>query len=159
MPATRRAFARLSLLLSAMALAAPAWAQVSVDDAWARATVPQQKSSGAYLRITAARAAALVEVRTPVAGSAEIHEMSMVGDVMRMRAIDRLPLPAGRAVALEPGGYHVMLLDLKRQLKAGEVVPLTLVIEDQDKKRQSVEVQASVRPASGNAPAKPDHAH
>lgn len=159
MHATRRPLARLSLLLSALLLSAPAWSQVSVEGAWARATVPQQKSSGAYLRITAAQAAALVEVRTPVAGSSEIHEMSMVGDVMRMRAIERLDLPAGKAVALEPGGYHVMLLDLKRQLKAGDVVPLTLVIEDKDKKRQTVDVQATVRPASGTAQAAPAHGH
>lgn len=159
MNATPRFFARLSLLLCALLLSAPAWSQVKVEDAWARATVPQQKSSGAYLRITAAHAAALVEVSTPAAGSAEIHEMSMVGDVMRMRAIERLDLPAGKAVALEPGGYHVMLLDLRRQLKAGDVVPLKLVIEDKDKKRQTVDVQATVRPASGNAQAMPAHGH
>jgi hypothetical protein len=87
----------------------------------------------------------LVEARSPVAGVVEIHEMTMVDNVMRMRAVPGLELPAGKAVELKPGGYHVMLMDLKGQVKEGQSVPLTLVVEGRDKKRQTVEVKAQVR--------------
>ena len=92
---------------------------------------------------------------SPVAGTVEIHEMKMEGDVMRMRAVSELALPAGQAVALKPGGYHVMLLDLKQALKAGDSVPVTLVVEGVDKKRETIEIKAAVRAA---APA-PAHEH
>jgi hypothetical protein len=80
-----------------------------------------------------------------VAGIVEIHEMSMDGTTMRMRAIPALDLPAGKAVDLKPGGYHVMLMDLKQPLKAGETVPLTLVVEGAGGQRESVEVKAVVK--------------
>ena len=87
-----------------------------------------------------------MQVSTPAAGVAEIHEMAMDGDVMRMRAIGALELPAGKTVALQPGGYHLMLMQLKAALKAGETVPLTLVVETRDGKRQTLDVSAAVRP-------------
>ena len=86
------------------------------------------------------------------AGVVEIHEMAMDGNVMKMRAVPGIDLPAGKTVDLKPGGYHVMLMDLKRELKAGETVPVTLVIEGADKKRETVEVKATVR-ALGSADA------
>jgi len=138
-----------SLLL--LALASPAWAQTKVTLPWVRATVPAQTSTGAFMQITAPKDAKLVEVRTPVAGVAEVHEMRMVDNVMRMRPAGPLDLPAGKTVALTPGGYHVMLMELKGQVKAGDTVPLTLVIEDKDKKRETIEVKAAVR-ALGEAP-------
>jgi copper(I)-binding protein len=76
----------------------------------------------------------------------EIHEMAMDGNVMKMRAIPGLELPAGKTVELKPGGYHVMLMDLKKELKAGDTVPLTLVVEGADKKRETIEVKATVKP-------------
>jgi len=75
----------------------------------------------------------------------EIHEMSMEGSVMKMRAVPGLDLPAGKTVELKPGGYHVMLMDLKKELKAGDTVPLTLVVEGADKKREIIEVKAPVK--------------
>ncbi|MCC6473183.1 MAG: copper chaperone PCu(A)C [Burkholderiales bacterium] len=141
-----------------MLAAAPgAFAQVSVKEPWVRATVPAQPVSGAYMLLTAARNARLVQVRSPVAGTAEIHESILVDNIMKMRAVAAVDLPAGRAVELKPGGYHVMLLDLKRQLKAGETVPITLVFEGPDRKRTSLEVMAPVRPIAG-MPAG-DHSH
>ncbi len=135
----------IALSLSAV-LAAPALAQVAVKESWVRATVPAQTASGAFLQITSKQDARLVSAKSPVAGVVEIHEMTMDKDVMKMRAIAGIDLPAGKAVELKPGGYHVMLIDLKRQLKAGDTVPLTLVVEGKDGKRRSVAVKAPVRP-------------
>lgn len=134
------------------------FAQVAVGDPWVRATVPQQQASGAFMTLTAPQGARLVEASSPVAGTVEVHEMKRDGDVMRMRAIAALELPAGRAVKLQPGGYHVMLMGLKQTLNAGDTVPLTLVFETADRKRETVEVKAPVRPlASGSAA--PAHKH
>jgi hypothetical protein len=140
-----------------------AHAQVQVSEPWIRATVATQKSSGAYMQLNAAEDSRLVSVSSPVAGISEIHEMAMSNDVMKMAAIKGLDLPAGKAVELKPGGYHVMLLNLKRQLKEGETVPLTLVVEGPDKKRQSIQVKAVVRPiqatSAEDAPAMHDMKH
>lgn len=127
------------------------FAQVSVAEPWVRGTVASQMGTGAFMKITAAAPARLVGASSPVAGVVEIHEMALVNNVMRMRAIEALELPAGKAVELKPGGYHVMLMDLQRDLKEGETVLLTLVIE-QGGKRQNVEVKAPVRsPTARNA--------
>ena len=139
---------RLLAYAAAILLLAPAcaYAQVRVSDPWVRATVPQQQVSGAFMQLSSSKDMRLVEVRTPVAGTVEIHEMAMDKGVIRMRPVPGVDLPAGRTVGLKPGGYHMMLLDLKRQLKAGESVPLTLVLEAKDRKRETVEVKAAVRP-------------
>ena len=136
-------------------LAGAAHAQVTVSEPWARATVATQKTSGAFMTLTASRDTRLVEARSPVAGTVEIHEMALQDNVMRMRAIGSVALPAGKAVKLEPGGYHVMLMDLRQPLKAGDTVPLTLVFEGPDKARETVEVRAAVRAlAGGHGPMK-----
>lgn len=123
----------------------PAGAQVTVTDAWARAVVPGQMATGAFMRVTAATDATLVGVASPAAGIAEIHEMKMEGGVMRMNAVERLALPAGKPVDLKPGGYHLMLMDLARPLKAGDTVPITLTVVDKSGKAQKIDVRASVR--------------
>ena len=99
---------------------------VEVKDAWVRTTVQGQKGTGAFMKITAKEGTRLVGVSTPVAGIAEVHEMKMEGDVMRMRAVPALDLPAGATVELKPGGFHVMLMDLKTALPKNSTVPLTL---------------------------------
>jgi copper(I)-binding protein len=125
-------------------------AQVAVKDAWVRATVSPQKATGAFMQLTATRPARLVAVRTPLATSAELHTMSVENDVMRMRQVDGIDLPAGVPVALKPGAFHLMLLGLHKPLGAGQRVPITLVFEAADKRRFSVDVDAPVRPlASG----------
>lgn len=129
------------LLLSA----GGAEAQVIVKDAWVRATVPQQQATGAFLQIGSATDARLVQASSSVAGIVEIHQMSMQGDVMKMQAVVAIELPAGKTVALQPGGYHIMLMALKQGLKEGDTVPLTLVVEGPDKRRQNIEVKAVVR--------------
>lgn len=142
-------------IAGAALIAAPAHAQVTVHDAWVRAAVPQQKATGAFMRLTAAQNARLVAASSPAAGVTEIHEMKLEGDVMKMRAVPALELPAGAAVELKPGGYHLMLMDLKQPVAAGAQLPLTLVFEGADGQRQTVQVQAPVR-ALGAAPA---HGH
>jgi copper(I)-binding protein len=144
-------FPKFSALAIAAWIGAGASAQTTVKDAWVRGTVPQQKASGAYMQITSAQGGKLVSVASPVAGVAEVHEMAMEGTTMRMRALPSLDLPAGKAVELKPGGYHVMLMDLKQQLKAGDTVPLALVVESKDGKRETVEVKASVRALGADA--------
>lgn len=134
----------LSASVLTLALAAPAWAQVTVAEPWVRATVPSQLTTGAFMKLTAASSARLVGASSPVAGVVEVHEMALENNVMRMRAITALDLPAGRSVELKPGGYHVMLMDLTQQLKIGDLVPITLEIE-QGGKRQKIEVKAPVR--------------
>jgi len=139
---------RRLLLASALFVSLAAQAQVKVDDPWVRATVAPQKATGAFMQLTAAKGAKVVAVSSPVAAVAEIHEMKMDGGVMKMRAVDALPLPAGQAVALQPGSYHVMLMGLKAPIQAGERVPLTLTVEGEDGKRTAVEVKAEARSAA-----------
>ena len=134
-------------------LALGAQAQTVVTEPWVRGTVAQQKATGLFAKISSASGGRLVSASSTVAGAVEIHEMSMAGHVMKMRALpDGLELPAGQAVELKPGGYHLMLLDLKQPLKAGDLVPVTLVIEGAGKKRETVDIKAIVR-ALGSAPA------
>jgi periplasmic copper chaperone A len=135
-----------------IAVAGSACAQTTVKDAWVRGTVPQQQASGLFAEITSAKGGRLVAVSSPVAAVVEIHEMAMEGNVMKMRALpDGLPLPAGQTVTLRPGSYHVMLMGLKQQLKAGEKIPFTLTVEDADKTRETIKIEAPVR-ALGVAP-------
>jgi copper(I)-binding protein len=147
--------------LLAACLSTSLWAQtVEVKNAWARATVQGQKASGAFMTLTAKDGATLVSVSSPVAGVAEVHEMKMEGDVMKMRAVPALELPAGKAVALQPGGYHVMLLDLKLPLQKDTTIPLTLVFKDAKGVQSKTELKLPVAvsapgatPATGDAAA------
>ena len=147
----------MTTLLVFGATQASAQVEVEVSQAWVRATVAQQKATGAFLQLKAKTDSRLVEVRSSAAGIAEVHEMTMDGSVMKMRAVDSLALPAGQAVELKPGGYHVMLMALKAPIKAGDSVPLTLVFEGADKKRQTVEIKAEARQLGAPAPTMPHH--
>lgn len=148
----------LSTTLALLLATTLAQAQTTVAEPWVRGTVAQQKASGLFARITSAQGGKLVSASSPVAGVVEIHEMSMAGNVMKMRALPGgLDLPAGKAVELKPGGYHVMLMDLKQQLKDGDTVPVTLVFEGADKKRETVEIKAPVK--AMNPTAAPQHKH
>jgi copper(I)-binding protein len=129
-----------------LAFAGSAFGQVVVRDAWVRGTVPGQRATGAFMTLTAAADATLVGASSPAAKIVEIHEMTMDGGVAKMRAVTRLDLPAGKPVALEPGGYHVMLMALREPLKEGASVPVALTIEHRDGKRSTVQVDAVVRP-------------
>jgi copper(I)-binding protein len=135
----------LALFAVASAIAGAAHAQVTVADPWVRTTVAPQTTSAAYMTITSLQGGKLVDASSPVAASAEVHEMKMEGDVMRMRSVDALPLPMGKPVELKPNGYHMMLMGLKAPLKAGDVVPIKLVIEDAKGQRKTVDVKAVAR--------------
>jgi copper(I)-binding protein len=126
--------------------AVSAFAQnVTVTDAWARATVQGQKATGAFMKITAKDNAKLVSASSPAAGVVEIHEMKMEKDIMKMAALPNgLDLPAGKAVELKPGGYHVMLMDLKAPLAKDTTVPVTLTFQDAKGVKSNVELKVPV---------------
>jgi len=135
-----------------------AWAQtapVAVDGAWARASVQGQKGTGAFMQLTAREPLTLVGASSPAAGVAEVHEMKMEGDVMRMRAIPALDLPAGKAVELKPGGHHLMLMDLKAPLKPDTRVPVTLTFRNAKGETSSLQltVPVTTQPPAGAAAA------
>ena len=137
---------RSLVILAAMLFAAPlVHAQIEVADPWVRATVPGQKATGAFMKITSFSDVRLLRVRSSLAGRTEIHEMAMDGDQMKMRAVPWLPVLANAPVELKPGSYHVMLFDLASQIKEGDTVPLALVFENRYAEVQTVEVDAQVR--------------
>ena len=138
---------RFALALATLACAV-CHAEVSATNAWVRGMVPAQTSTGAFLTLTSTVDAKLVAVSTPIAKMAEIHETAMSGGVNRMREVDSVKLPAGKAVSLAPGGYHVMLMGVDKAPKVGERVPLVLTVEEAGGKRVRVEVAATVRPLS-----------
>ena len=140
--------------LSLALVASAGWAQVIVTDAWIRGTAPGQGATGAFMRLSSATDQTLVAVSSPSAKFVEIHEMTMEGGVMKMRPIDRLEIRAGRAVDLQTGGHHLMLLDLRAPLKVGDTVPITLTWQDTAGRKTTQSVTASVKPlttASGGA--------
>ena len=132
---------------------------IEIKAPWVRGTVAGQTATGAFMEVTSKAGATLVGAASPVAGLTEIHEMKMDGGVMKMRAIARLDLPAGKPVVLGPGGYHVMLMNLKQTIKTGESVPLTLQFETREKKAETIDVVAEVRDPTGKTPAASPHQH
>jgi copper(I)-binding protein len=141
--------AKLCATVLAATLSTTLWAQnVEVKDAWARATVQGQMATGAFMKLTAKEGTRLVAVSTPVAGVAEVHEMAMSNNVMTMRAVSSLDLPAGKAVELKPGSYHVMLMDLKTPLQKDTTIPLTLVFKDAKGVQTKTELRVPVSQAA-----------
>ena len=120
-------------------------AAIDVRDAWVRAAVPGQSGTGAFLTVQAPQGAKLVAVKSAVAGVVEIHEMKLENDVMKMRAIPALELPAGEQVKLAPGGLHLMMMDLKQPITAGQTLNFTLTLEDANGKRRERQIEAQVR--------------
>ncbi|MBW0236084.1 MULTISPECIES: copper chaperone PCu(A)C [Pseudomonas] len=133
------------LLLSLLGMSLQVSAQTVVEDAWVRATVAGQPSSGAFMHITSTTDSKLIEVKSPVAGTVQIHQSTMENDVMSMKAVASVALPAGKTVNIDPEGYHVMLMDLVGQIKDGQDVPLTLVVENAKGEKESIEVTAKAR--------------
>ncbi|MCZ4304380.1 copper chaperone PCu(A)C [Zoogloeaceae bacterium G21618-S1] len=133
-----------ALVLSCSAVAAMA-GDVTVSEPWVRGTVAAQKATGAFMGLTAAKPMRLVGASSPAAPVVEVHEMRMENDVMKMRPVAAIDLPAGQTVALKPGGYHIMLMGLTAPLSAGATVPLTLRFEAADGQREDVQVEAPVR--------------
>ena len=146
-----------TLIIAAALLAGTAYAQtVDVKDAWVRTSVPGQKATGAFMKLTAKDGAKLVAASSPVAGVTEVHEMKMEGDIMKMKAVaGGLDLPAGKTVELKPGGYHVMLMDLKAALPKDSTIPLTLVFKD----AKGVESRLELKVPVAAAPMAAAHKH
>ncbi|MNJ45296.1 hypothetical protein D3C77_403840 [compost metagenome] len=151
----KRTLAALALI----GLALPAMAETTVTEAWVRATVAHQQSTGAFMTLTASSNSKLLSVQSPVAEIVQVHQMTMDNDVMGMKQVESVDLPAGKAVSLDPNGYHVMLMKLKQQVKEGEQVPLTLVIEDDKGQKQTVEIKAPVRALNAEAMQGHEHMH
>jgi periplasmic copper chaperone A len=149
-------FAVVAASVCSLGLAQAPSVSIDVKDAWVRSTVPGQKGTGAFMKITAKDGAKLVGVSSPVAGVGEVHEMKMEGDIMKMRALPSLDLPAGKAVELKPGGYHVMLMDLKQPLLKDTTVPVTLVFKDAKGLESKLELKL---PVSTVAPGGAAHKH
>ena len=150
MVTNQRLAKRVGMLVLMMAACGAQAQSVEVKDAWVRGTVPAQKVTGAFMEITSKNAVRLVGASSPIAGTVEIHNMTMTGGVMKMFPVDGIDVPAGKTIKLAPGGYHVMLFGLKRQMKPGERVPLDLLVETADKKRETVSLQIEVRDIAGN---------
>ncbi len=127
-------------------------ADLEVTAPWVRGTVAAQKATGAFMQLTSKSGVTLVGVASPAASVVELHEMVMDNNVMKMRALPRLEVQPGKTVELKPGSYHVMLIDLKKPLTKGEIVPITLKVEGKDKKVEMVEVKAEVRDLTAAAP-------
>jgi len=136
------------LLIAALAFTATtAFAQVKVEGAWARPTVAGQQGGGGFMALVSAKDDKLVGGSTPVAQRFELHSMAMKGDVMEMREMPAIELPAGRKVEFKPGGLHVMFIGLKAPLKVGDKVPVTLKFEKAGEVK--VEFEVLSRPKTG----------
>jgi periplasmic copper chaperone A len=154
---------RLSYLaLMAGLFTTPAQAQevkagdLVITQAWSRATPGGARIAGGYLTIENKGSASdrLISGAGDVAGKVEIHEMAMDGGIMKMRSLDKgLAIEPGKTVKLAPGGYHLMLMDLKSPLKQGDKVPVTLTFEKAGKVALSLDVQG----VGAQAPAHGDH--
>ena len=139
-------YSKLSALFLSGFVSLSAFSQsVVITEPWIRSTVQGQMATGAFMKIASKDGVKLIGVSTPVAGISEIHEMKMEKDVMKMAAIPSLSVPAGGAVELKPGGYHLMLMDLKSPLAAQSKIPLTLTFESANGVKSKVEVQALVK--------------
>ncbi len=151
---------KMSATLCVATLSVAVWAQnIEVSNAWARTTVPGQKATGAFMTLKSKDGARLVSAASPVAGVTEVHEMKMENNIMRMRAMPNgLELPAGQVVELKPGGYHVMLMDLKQPLQKDTTVPMTLVFKDTKGLETKTELKVPVSNVPpGGAPAVTGH--
>ncbi len=139
------------LSLALLGAAGLAQAEVTVTDPWVRATVAGQQATGAFMKLQSSDQARLVGVRSPLTEHAEVHEMVMDKEVMRMRQVQQIELPAGKTVELKPGGYHIMLLGLDKQVQEGTDVDLTLLVETDAGQKQEITVRAPVRALNAKA--------
>jgi periplasmic copper chaperone A len=149
--------ALVTLLLAA--LSAPALATVTVKDPLVRATASYQKSSVVLMQITSSNDARLVKANSPVARVVELHETVMKNHVMTMQTVRAIDLPAGKTVELKRDGYMVMLIGLKQQIKEGDTIPISIVIEGKNKKRETIKLNASAIKMDTAASDKDSHAH
>lgn len=152
--------AKLAFPAARLDVLPPGVAAVEVRDAWVRQTVPGQSGTGAFMKLTAPSGTRLVGASTSAAGVAELHEMKMEGDTMRMRELTGgLELPPRQTVELKPSGQHVMLMDLKQPIAKGGSIPLTLRFEDAKGVKSSLQVDVPVGAPAGAATESHGHTH
>ena len=121
---------------------APALPAVVVTDGWTRATPPGADNGSGYLTIHATAADRLIAVETAAARRGEIHSMSMAGGTMTMRPLpEGIEIPAGKTIALAPGGLHLMFFGIRAPFVAGAKIPITLRFEKADPIRVELEVR------------------
>ena len=149
----------LALLVVALGLSFSVQAQeakvgsIKVEQAYTRSTVPGQMAAGGFMKIeNKGTADQLVSASSPVAGEVQLHEMAMEGNVMKMRQVKDIAVPAGGSVELKPGGLHLMFMNIKAPLTAGESVPVKLKFA----KAGEVEVKMPVN-AMGQSGGAPKH--
>jgi copper(I)-binding protein len=133
---------------------------ILIDRAIARATMPGQTSGAAYLTLenTGKSFDKLLSVASPAAKSAEIHSMSMDGNVMKMREVPHIELKPADKIMMKPGdGYHIMLIGIHQPLKAGDKIPLTLTFEKAGKAQVSAIVEDNVAKAAKDKAAHQHH--
>jgi len=148
----------LAFILSFFALSV--WADSSllqVEEAWVRATVASQQATGAFMQLTAREGLTLVGARSPLAERVEIHVSEIVEGVMKMRAIQSLPMVAGELVLLQPGSLHIMLMGLKQPITEGQKVPLVLIFEDAGGRRHEQKINAEARALTAESSAHKSH--
>jgi len=141
----------LAAILLLVGAASAQTGSIEVTGAWARATPGKAETGAAYLTIQAADPDRLTAISTPVAGKAELHEMTMQDGVMKMRSVAAIELPAGQAVVLKPGALHIMLVGLKQPLQAGESFPLALEFAKAGRREINVVVEKAGAMGSGQA--------
>ena len=124
---------------------------VQVSDAWVRATLPGQSVGAAYMRVRSKEDLTLIDVASTVSRTAELHQMSMQGDLMRMREVKALKVSPDKEAALEPGGTHVMLINLKRPMKVGDALTLKLTFRRTNGSTFVLPVSARVKSMAAEA--------
>jgi copper(I)-binding protein len=154
----KRLLLSLLLALAALAQAQPA-APLKVEAPWLRPSVQGQATTGAYMTLTASEPLTLLGASTPAAGSVELHQMRMEGDVMRMRPVETLALAPGHPVRLAPGGYHFMLMQPKTPFRTGTRIPLTLRFRDGKGAVRTIDVSVPVAISAPGGSAAPEHKH
>jgi periplasmic copper chaperone A len=136
----KKIYVSLAVLVSMLLACGKPAPDINITDNWVRTTVEGQDVGAAYMTITSASDTSLVKVESSASDSVEIHSMSMENGVMKMRMLEELDLKANAPNKLSPGGFHLMLFDLKKPLKAGETVSFTLHF----KNRTGKEILATV---------------
>ncbi|MDH3700284.1 MAG: copper chaperone PCu(A)C [Alphaproteobacteria bacterium] len=128
---------------------------IHIEQPWARATIGKGRVGVAYLRLrnSGDESDRLIGATTPAAEHASLHTHRMTGDILRMRPVDAIPIPAGGTAMLKPGGLHIMLMRMTRSLKQGEIFPLTLTFE----RAGTITVEVTVKSATAKSAEEKHH--
>jgi len=148
----------LTLSLAASAFAVTAKETVSIENVWVRATAPGQDVGAAYMTFASKQDVTLIRIESDATKSVEIHSMSMQNGVMKMRMLETLPIKAGKPYKLEPGGFHLMLFDLKKPLTSGQYVNFELTFKSGNTEFKQ-QVKAPIKTESSTESGSDDHSH